>query len=173
MNFELDNAIEILSRTPGVLRAMVSGLSDPWIHNNYGKDTLNPLQVLGHLIHGDQTDWMVRTKIILEHGEAKTFEPYDMQGMYEVSRDKTPGELLDTFEPLRAQNIEELQGMRLTPRQLALRGTHPTLGPVTLEMMLATWVTHDLNHIHQIAKCMAYQYGDATGPWRPNMGIFR
>ncbi len=173
MNFELDHGIEILGRTPGVLRSMLSGLSDPWIHNDYGKDTLNPLLVVGHLIHGDQTDWMVRTKIILEHGEAKPFEPYDMQGMYEVSRDKTPDKLLDTFESLRARNIEELKGMRLTPRQLALRGTHPALGPVTLEMMLATWVTHDLNHIHQIAKCMAYQYRDAIGPWRPNMGIFR
>ncbi len=173
MDFELDQAIEILSRTPAVLRSMLGDLSEPWIHNDYGKDTLNPFLVVGHLIHGDQTDWIVRAKIILEHGEAKTFDPYDMQGMYEVSKGRSMGEMLDIFDSLRAQNIAELKAMRLTPEQPALRGIHPALGPVTLEMLIATWVTHDLNHIHQIAKCMAYQYHDTIGPWRGNMGIFR
>ncbi|MHC4697769.1 MAG: DinB family protein [Planctomycetota bacterium] len=173
MEFKLDQAIEILSRTPGVLRSMLGGLSEPWIHNNYGKDTFNPFDVVAHLIHGDQTDWIVRAKIILEHGEDRTFEPYEMQGIYEVSEGRSVGEMLDMFESLRAQNIAELQAMRLTPDKLALRGIHPALGPVTLEMLIATWVTHDLNHIHQIAKCMAYQYRDTIGPWRGRMGIFR
>ena len=172
MDFDLNHAIEILSRTPGVLRAMLSGLSDPWIYNNYGEATFNPFDVVAHLIHGDHTDWIVRARIIIEHGEAETFEPYDIQAIHEVSRGKTMRELLDTFESLRAEKVDELKAMQLTPDKLALRGTHPVIGSVTLEMLIATWVTHDLNHIHQIAKCMAHQYREIIGAWGDRLGIF-
>ncbi len=173
MIFQLNQAIEILERTPSVLREMLSGLSKPWVLNNYGHETFSPFDVVGHLIHGEKTDWIPRLKIILEHGESKTFEPFDRYAMYEDSKGKTLAELLDTFETLRKENIETLRAIDLAPEKLALRGTHPELGAVTVEQLLATWVVHDLNHIHQIAKCMAYQYKDAVGPWLPFVGVLK
>ena len=165
MNYKSDQAIEVLSRTPGVLRAMLGGLSKPWVVNQYGKDTFSPFDVVGHLIHGERTDWIVRTRIILECGESRPFEPFDRYAQYVDSKGKTIDELLDTFETLRRENVAALQAMNLTAEQFALRGTHPELGAVTLEELLATWVVHDLNHIHQIAKCMAFQYKGSLGPW--------
>lgn len=173
MTFQLDRAVEVLSRTPGVLRAMLGGLSEPWFNSNYGDRTFSPFDVVGHLIHGEHTDWIPRAKIILEHGPNKPFEPFDRYAMYEASKGKTLDELLDTFESLRKQNVETLQGMRPGPKQLGKTGRHPELGTVTLEELLATWVVHDLNHIHQIAKCMAYQYRDLVGPWREYCTILK
>ena len=135
--------------------------------------TFSPFDVVGHLIHGERVDWLPRAKIILEHGESMPFEPFDRYAMYEQSKGKAIGELLETFASLRARNIEDLRAMNLTPKQLALRGTHPDLGPVTMESLLAAWVTHDLNHIHQIAKCMAYQYKDESQPWADYQGVFK
>ncbi len=166
MKYRLDQAIEVLSRTPAVLRNMLGGLSEPWIVNNYGEETFSPFDVVGHLIHGERTDWIPRARIILEHDESRPFESFDRYAQYEDSKGKTIDELLDTFETLRRENVAALQAMNLTAEQLALRGTHPELGAVTLQEMLATWVVHDLNHIHQIAKCMAFQYHDNLGPWR-------
>ncbi len=171
MQFHLPQALEILSRTPQVLRAMLAGLSDPWVMSNYGDKTFSPFDVVGHLIHGERTDWMPRARIILELGESKPFEPFDRYAMYEASRGKTIAELLDTFESLREKNLADLRAFRLSPDQLALRGAHPALGPVTLAQLLATWVAHDLNHIHQFAKSMAYQYRNAVGPWREYLTI--
>lgn len=165
MKFQLDSAIEILERTPGVLRAMLGGVGEPWVMSNYGADTFSPFDVVGHLIHGERTDWMPRTRIILEHGESRPFDPFDRYAMYETSKGKTIGELLDTFESLRRDNVDALRGLALTPEDLARCGTHPELGTVTLENLLATWTLHDLNHIHQIAKAMAYQLRDGVGPW--------
>ena len=165
MTFKVDQAIEVLSRTPAVLRAMLQGVSEPWIVNNYGKKTFSPFDVVGHLIHGERTDWIPRTRIILEHGVSKPFEPFDRYAQYEHSKGKTIDELLDAFDTLRRENVAELRSMNLTAEQLALRGMHPELGTVTLEQLLATWVVHDLNHIHQLAKCMAFQYRDNMGPW--------
>ncbi len=172
MNFQPDQGIEVLGRTPAVLRALLGGLSDVWVLSNYGDKTFSPFDVVGHLIHGERTDWIPRARIILAHGEAKAFEPFDRYAMYEDSKGKSLAELLDTFETLRRQNIGELQAMQLTPEKLALRGTHPELGPVTMEQLLAMWVVHDLNHIHQIAKSMAFQYRDNVGPWRRFVSIF-
>lgn len=165
MKFRLDQAIEVLSQTPAVVRSMLSGLSEPWVVNNYGKDTFSPFDVVGHLIHGERTDWIPRARIILEHGTSQPFEPFDRYAQYEDSKGKTIDELLDTFKTLRGENVAALRGMKLTEEQFALRGTHPELGTVTLADLLATWVVHDLNHIHQIAKCMAFQYRDSVGPW--------
>jgi hypothetical protein len=151
---------------------MLGGLSDVWVLSNYGDKTFSPFDVVGHLIHGERTDWIPRAKIILAHGEAKAFEPFDRYAMYEDSKGKRLADLLDTFETLRKQNIGELQAMQLTPEKLALRGTHPELGVVTMEQLLAMWVVHDLNHIHQIAKSMAFQYRDNVGPWRRFVSIF-
>ena len=171
MEYEVGQAIEILSRTPAVLRAMLSGLSDLWVFNNYGEKTFSPFDVVGHLIHGERTDWIPRASIMLQHGAQRTFESFDRYAMYEDSKGKTLAELLDTFEALRWDNLETLRSMKLTAQQLATPGMHPELGPVTLEMHLATWVAHDLNHIAQIAKAMAWQYHDAVGAWKPYISI--
>ena len=173
MKFELDRAVEILERTPAVLRSMLTGLSEPWIRNSYGEKTFSPFDVVGHLIHGERTDWIPRARIILERGEARAFEPFDRYAQFTQSQGKTIGELLDTFERLRGENIEELRALRLTPQKLALTGRHPELGSVTMEQLLATWTVHDLNHIHQIAKCMAWQYKDGMGPWHSHVGVLR
>lgn len=166
MKFELNQAMEVLQRTPDVLRSLLGGLSDGWIYNNYGENTFSPFDVVGHLIHGEETDWLVRTHVILEHGQAKPFAPFDRYAMYEASKGKTLTQLLEEFAQLREKNLNELRALNLTPEKLDKLGTHPALGPVTLRQLLATWVSHDLNHLHQIAKAMAYQYRLEVGPWK-------
>lgn len=173
MKFEVSQAIEILQRTPHVLRAMLSGLSDVWIYNNYGDDTFSPFDVVGHLIHGEKCDWIARTRIILEQGTSRPFDKYDRYAMFEESRGKSLDELLSEFEQLRTANLATLAELKITPEKLALCGTHQALGEVTLEQLLATWVAHDLNHIAQIARCMATQYAEAVGPWRQYLGILK
>lgn len=171
MNFGIDQAIEVLSRTPGVLRSMLGGLSEPWIRNNYGDKTFSPFDVVGHLLHGDETDWMPRARIILAEGESMPFPPFDRYAMYEKNQGTPLAELLDAFERLRIENLTALRKLNLSEEQLSLRGTHPALGRVTLRELLATWVVHDLNHIHQIAKCMAHQYAHQVGPWKEYLSI--
>ncbi len=171
MKYNLDQAVEILRRTPEVLRAMLAGLGDAWIHSNYGKDTFSPFDVVGHLITGEKTDWLARTRIILEHGTARPFDKYDRYAQFEASRGKSLHQLLDEFEQLRKANIAALMQLNPTPEQLAKKGMHPALGEVTLEQLLATWVAHDLNHIAQIARCMATQCADAVGPWKAYLSV--
>ncbi len=171
MRFQLDHAIEILARTPAVVRAMLSGLSAPWIRNNYGAETWSPFDVVGHLIHGEKTDWIPRAQIIIDFGPAKIFEPFDRYAQYEASKGKGIVRLLDEFESLRRENLNELRAMNLTEAQLEQEGMHPALGRVTLRQLIATWVVHDLNHIHQIAKSMAHQYRDEVGAWREYLTI--
>lgn len=171
MHYSAGSAIEVLWRTPTVLQSMLGGLSDSWVLSNYGDKTFSPFDVVGHLIHGERTDWIPRARIIFDHGESVPFESFDRHAQYESSEGKTLADLLDTFADLRAANIDALRAMDLTPAKLALRGRHPELGTVTLENHLATWVTHDLNHIAQIAKAMAYQYRSAVGPWLAYISI--
>jgi hypothetical protein len=171
MRFEVESAIEVLSRTPRVLDAMLRGISEPWARSNYGEDTFSPFDVVGHLIHGERTDWMPRLRIILDHGESRAFDPFDRYAMYEASRGRSMEELLDEFASLRASNIESLRRLNLTEAQLERTGLHPALGVVTLRNLLATWVAHDLNHVHQVAKCMAFQYTCEVGPWREYLTI--
>ncbi len=173
MEFRIDQAIEILKTTPNVLRASLKDVSDPWVNNNYGEITFSPFDIVGHLIHGERTDWFVRAKIILEHGESKPFEPFDRYAMYEDSKGKTITELLDTFEELRRENIDSLAALNLSEQQLDLRGTHPELGTLTLRNLLAMWAVHDLNHIAQMAKAMAYQYRDKVGPFLEYASILK
>lgn len=171
--FDLDQAVEVLERTPRVLRDLLSGLSRIWTHGDYGPDTFCPYDVIGHLIHGEHHDWLSRARIILEHGVTRPFDRYDRYAMFEESRGKTLDQLLAEFEQARIRNLAELRDLRLTPEKLALRGTHPVLGEVTLSQLLATWVAHDLNHLAQIAKAMATQYQEAVGPWRQFLGILK
>ncbi len=171
MHATLPDIIAILRNTPTVLRAMLRDLDSKWITNNYGEDTFSPFDVVGHLIHGERRDWIERIRIILDLGEDKPFEPFDRYAMYEASSGKTIAMLLDEFETLRSENLITLESLRLTEADFERRGRHPAFGPVTLRQLLATWPTHDLNHIHQIAKCMAWQYKDEIGPSQAYMGV--
>ena len=166
MDFALEDAIPVLRRTPAVLRALLGDVPEPWIRGAEGPETWSPLDVVGHLIHGERTDWIPRTEILLKHGETRAFTPFDRFAQFEASRDKSLGELLDTFAELRAANLARLESLRLTPEDLDRRGRHPELGSCTLGELLATWVAHDLSHIAQIARVMGKQYTAAVGPWR-------
>ena len=171
MEFQLDHAIEILRRTPATLNSLLCHLPDEWVFSNEGPESWSPFDVLGHLIHGEETDWIPRAKIILEYGERRTFEPFDRFAMFEKSRGKSMSELLDRFERLRAESLRELEGMNLTPEMLGKRGRHPELGVVTLSQLLATWVVHDLGHVGQIVRVLAKQYGEAVGVWRAYLPV--
>lgn len=165
MKFNLEQAYELLGRTASVLRSQLSGLDEEWLLNNEGPDTFSPYDVLGHLVHGERTDWMVRTRHLLAHGTAVPFEPYDRFAQYRESEGKTAAMLLDEFEALRIVNIAALQALSLTEADLDKKGMHPSLGEVTLRNMLATWVVHDLTHIAQVTRVMAKQYKEEMGPW--------
>lgn len=171
MDFQLEHAREILSRTPATLNSLLRHLPDEWVISNEGPDSWSPFDVMGHLIHGEETDWIPRARVILEHGEGRPFEPFDRFAMFEKSRGKTLVELLATFERLRAESLQELEGMNLTPETLRKQGRHPELGVVTLSQLLSTWVVHDLGHVGQIVRVMARQYGEAVGPWQAYLPI--
>ena len=170
-SFAVAEASAILERTPATLDALLRGLPEHWIAANEGDDTWSPFDVVGHLIHGERTDWIPRARIILQHGEAKSFDKFDRFAQFEVSKGRTLPSLLDEFASLRAQNLQELAALQLTERDLDRRGTHPELGVVTLRQLLATWTAHDLDHIMQISRVLARQYSDEVGPWRAYLRV--
>jgi hypothetical protein len=171
MEFDLTRALEVLERTPSVFRALLGGVSDAWTAPNEGPETFSAFDNVGHLIHGERTDWIARARIILEQGEDRTFAPYDRFAQYPESQGRTMAELLDEFARLREENLAILRGWNLGERELALQGEHPALGTVTLRQLLATWTAHDLGHLAQAARVMAKQYRDAVGPWRAYLPI--
>ena len=171
MEFNLADGIAILERTPGVLRALLSGLESQWIEGTEGPETWSPYIIIGHLIHGEKTDWIPRALIILEQGDNRRFTPFDRFAQFEESKGKSLATLLDEFEQMRARNLGILSAWQLTDEQLALEGEHPELGRVTLRQLLATWVAHDLGHIAQASRVMAKQYRDAVGPWRAYLPV--
>jgi DinB family protein len=174
MEFELEQAKDILRRTPATLEALLRGLPAEWLGSNEGPDTWSPLDVLGHLIHGEEEDWIPRAKIILQHGESSAFEPFDRFAYLERESTKGKGlaDLLATFETLRAENLAALDELDLdNDNRLALLGTHPEFGRVTLGQLIATWATHDLAHIVQIARVLARQYDTAVGPWKEYLSV--
>lgn len=173
MRFDLDHATDILSRTPAVLESMLADLPAGWASGNEGGQTWSPFDVLGHLIHGERTDWMPRARMILRSGESETFEPFDRFAQFEASEGRSMRELLGTFAELRADNLRALGGLNVTADDLAKRGRHPELGAVTLAELLAAWVVHDLDHIAQIARTMAKQYGEAVGPWEAYLSVLK
>jgi hypothetical protein len=170
-NFRLDEAVMVLERTPAVFRTLLDGLPDAWLMCDEGPNTFSPFENVGHLIHGERTDWIPRARLILAQGENRRFEPYDRFAQQQESAGKSMPQLLDELEKLRAANITTLNGWKLTSRQLALEGEHPELGRVTLSQLLATWVAHDLGHIAQTARVMARRYGKDVGPWRAYLPI--
>ena len=171
MDFSLDAAVEVLTRTPSALRAMLSGLPSRWTGGNEGPDTWSPQEIVGHLIHGEETDWIPRVKVILTKGESQAFEPFDRFAQARRFAGWSLERLLDQFGELRADGVATLRGWRLTPEQLALRGRHPELGQATLSQLLASWVVHDLGHIAQISRVMAKQYTAAVGPWKAYLPV--
>jgi hypothetical protein len=169
--FAVDDAVAVLSRTPAALDALLRGLPEPWITAHEGGETWSPFDVIGHLIHGEQTDWMPRARIILEHGDSRPFDKFNRFAQFEHSRGRTLPSLLDEFAEARAASVRALTALQLTEADLDRRGTHPELGPVTLRQLLATWVAHDLDHVVQIARVLARQYTDDVGPWRAYLRV--
>jgi hypothetical protein len=171
MEFCFDRCGKILANTPRVLRQLLDGLPDELLRANYGLDTWSPHEVIGHLVHGEKTDWMARARLIIQASDTPTFEPFDRIGHIALCREKNTAELLNLFESLRIANLEELGSLNLRPQDLARRGRHPALGQVTLAQLLATWTVHDLNHIAQICKAMAHQHMHEVGPWEAYLSI--
>lgn len=171
MAFNLDLSIQVLERTPATLRTMLDGIAEAWIRGTEGPETFSPFDVVGHLIDGEETDWIPRARIILAQGESLRFEPYDRFRHRQRNAGRSLAALLSEFAALRASNLELLRSWKLSARQLDLPGEHPSLGPVTLRQLLAAWVVHDLGHIAQVARVMAKQYGDHVGPWTPFLPV--
>lgn len=168
--FDLAHGLAVLERTPAALQALLHGLDETWLRADRGKDTFSTHDVIGHLIHGERADWIERVHRILEHGETKPFEPFDRFAMKSWP-DRPTAELLREFAALRAQNLATLRSLALQPADLRRLGTHPAFGPVTLGQLLHTWVAHDLDHVGQIARTLAWALRDAVGPWRAYLGI--
>ncbi len=173
MQFNLDQSIEILGQTPLVLENLLIGLSEEWIQNNEGAETWSPYNIVGHLVHGEKTDWIPRAVIILSPNADKSFDLFDRFAQFRESEGKTLKQLLDEFKILRKQNIQHLRSMEITEADLEKVGKHPAFGAVTLKQLIATWMVHDLNHISQICRVMAKQYKDEVGPWSAYLGILK
>lgn len=173
MEQNLQQTMALLTRTPAALDALVRDLPESWTSRNEGEKTWSVFDILGHLIHGERTDWIPRARMVLEFGESRAFERFDRWAQERESRGKSQGQLLDEFARLRAENLDELRGMNLRQEDLEKRGSHPALGVVTLSHLLAAWAAHDLTHLHQISRVMAHQYREAVGPWTKYLGVMQ
>jgi hypothetical protein len=171
--FNLQETIALLSRTPAALDSLLRGLPESWTHRNEGEGSWTVFDVVGHLIHGERTDWMPRARRILESGNTRAFDKFDRRGHQEEIRGKSLGQLLDEFAKERAENVEALRGFRLSASDFEKPGLHPALGAVTMSQLLATWAAHDLTHLHQISRIMAFQYREAVGPWKAYLGVMQ
>ena len=165
MDYQIDRAVEVLQRTPRILRAWLEDLSDDWALASEGEGIWSAFDVVGHLIHGERTDWMVRARQILDPASDGRFAPFDRFAQERESEGKTMNELLEEFSALRERNVADLAALDVTAEQLEATGIHPDFGEVTLRQLLATWVAHDLDHLAQMARVMAKQYRDEVGPW--------
>lgn len=173
MQTDLQQTISLLSRTPAALNALLGDLPETWTSRNEGENTWTVFEVVGHLIHGERTDWIPRVKTVLEFGEKQAFTPFDRGGHAREIQGKSLGQLLDEFVRVRSENLDQLRALNLRPEDLARRGLHPSLGAVTLSQLLATWAAHDLTHLHQISRVMAHQYREAVGPWSRYLGVLQ
>ncbi|MEQ8523154.1 DinB family protein [Gracilimonas sp.] len=173
MKFNLEHSIEILQRTPAILNEMLSNLPSEWTSANEGPNIWSPFDVVGHLIHGEKTDWIPRMKIILSSQTDKTFQPFDRFAQFEESKGKSLEQLLEEFKNLRNANIEQLKNQKLGSGDFEKKGFHPDFGEVNLSQLLSSWVVHDLNHIAQISRVMANRYKSEVGPWVNYLGILK
>jgi hypothetical protein len=171
MRFDLQETIVLLSRTPSSLNALLRDLPQSWTLGREGPKTWSPFDIVGHLIHGERTDWMPRVRMILEQGESRAFDPFDRLAQERESLGKSLPQLLDEFAQLRSENLDALRSMNLQPEDFSRRGRHPALGVVTLSELLATWAVHDLTHLHQLSRVMAYQYKEVVGRWSAYLGV--
>jgi len=172
MKFQIEQAVEILRQTPEALYSLLGNLSDDWTEKE-DSENWNPFDIVGHFIHGEETDWIPRAEMILAQGENRTFPPFDRFAQFEKSEGKSLSQLLETFAGLRKENLEKLQQMSLTDEQLKLKGIHPELGEVNLEQLLSTWVVHDLTHIRQIVIVLAKKYSENVGVWKEYLSILQ
>jgi uncharacterized damage-inducible protein DinB len=166
----LYQTIALLTNTPAALASLLRNLPEAWTHRHEGEGTWTVAQVIGHLVHGEQTDWLTRAKIILEHGESLPFPAFDREA-HRNAPPKSLNDLLEEFADLRAANLAELRDLNLQSKDLDRRGTHPAFGAVTLSQLLATWVTHDMTHLHQVSRILAQQYRGEVGPWIAYLGV--
>ncbi|MHB8411152.1 MAG: DinB family protein [Candidatus Acidiferrales bacterium] len=173
MEHNLQHTVSLLARTPAALDALLRDLPETWTFGNEGENSWSAFDVVGHLIHGERTDWMPRARILLQFGETRTFEPFNRCGHVRESQGKSLEQRLDEFARLRSENLGELRALNLRKEDLASRGRHPALGVVTLSELLATWAAHDLTHLHQISRVMAHQYREAVGPWSKYLGVLQ
>jgi len=169
----LHHTISLLTRTPAALNALLRDLPENWTHRNEGENTMSAFDVVGHLIHGESTNWMPRARILLEFGETQAFGPFDRWGHVQESQGKSLAQLLDEFAHVRSESLDALRALNLQPEDLVRRGRHPALGAVTLSELLATWAAHDLTHLHQISRIMAHQYRQAVGPYSAYLGVLQ
>jgi hypothetical protein len=169
--FNVADAVAVLTRTPATLNALLRGLPSIWVRGNEGKDTWNAFDIMGHLVFAERSDWMPRVRIVLENGDARPFDPFDRFAQQTESQDKSLEQLLDDFGHLRRDNLAALDALNLPLEALTRRGQHPALGVVTLSELLATWAVHDLTHLHQLSRVMAHQYRDLVGPWSAYLGV--
>jgi DinB superfamily len=170
---DLEQTTALLARTPAALDAILRDLPEAWTLRNEGENSWSAYDIVGHLIHGERTDWMPRVRMVLEFGESQRFQPFDRWGQVRESQGKSLEQLLDEFARLRAENLDALRGLHLRPEDFERRGRHPALGVVSLSELLATWAIHDLTHLHQISRVMAHQYRDAVGPWSAYLGVLQ
>ena len=173
MNFSIEKSLEILERTPKVLDVLLQGLSDDWTTNNEGPETWSAYDVVGHLIHGEITDWIPRADIILSQNPDKKFTPFNRFAQFEESEGKSLQQLLEKFKTLREKNIEHLRSQKITSTDLEKKGIHPAFGEVTLAQLLSTWVVHDLNHLAQVSRVIAKHYLKDVGPWTAYLKILQ
>jgi len=173
MPFNLNTTTALLARTPATLNALLRDLPNAWTLRNEGENTWTAFDVVGHLNHGERTDWIPRVNRILESGETRPFDPFDRFAQIRESEGQTLAQLLDEFARLRAANLAQLRAFNLQPADFTRRGRHPALGVVTVSELLSTWAAHDLTHLHQISRIMAHQYRDAVGPWSKFLGVLQ
>ncbi len=169
----LEECFSVLTRTPSTFDTLLRDLPDAWTTATEGPGTWSPYVVIGHLIHGERADWMVRLGIILEHGPSRPFDPFDREAQFGESHGKSLSTLLDEFIALRRDNLARLRALSLQPAQLELKGTHPALGPVTVRQLLASWTAHDLAHILQVSRVMAKRYRQEVGPWAEYLSVLK
>jgi len=173
MTHDLEQTIALIERTPKVLNTLLRDLPDEWTMRNEGEKTFSAYDVVGHLIHGELTDWLPRARRILESGESKPFDRFDRFAQERESKGKSLPQLLDEFARLRAESIRQLRALNLQPKDLERKGKHQVLGTVTLSQLLATWAAHDLTHLHQLSRVMAHQYRESVGPWTKFLGVMQ
>ena len=170
--FQLEEVIAILERTPASLQALLDGLPGQWTEATEGEETWSPYDVVGHLVHGEHTDWIPRARHILA-GDTRPFDPFDRWAQFTESEGKTLSEMLTTFAELRKENLHALREMNLVESDFMRTGVHPEFGVVTLGQLLSTWAVHDLDHIVQISRVMAKAYSSQTGPWSKYLSVLR